>query len=171
MRLIRPLLQAASQKRSGMTEAEWIAGRLVPSHAQIGGTLRFWGQWFGKAYDNCHRLVRYEAEGDLLKFHFDENETLSLWAPRKAAFEERPHLMEPGSWSPSGRVIKEHVFRIGDADRVRWEWFYYGRPQTLPNLHFIEFVNARSGIDTASDTERVLQPDPKQPAVELISLL
>jgi hypothetical protein len=171
MAMMSTIFQAASRKLSGIAEAEWIATRFLPAQTEIGGTLRFWGQWFGKPYDNWHRLVHYEAQGDLLQLHFNENETLSIWAPRKAAFKERPHPMEPGSWSPSGRVVKEHVFRIADANRVRWEWFYYGRPQTVANRHFIEFARTGSGIETASDTERALRADPKQPAVELISLV
>jgi hypothetical protein len=157
-----------------LSNPEEIAGQVMTILPRIGGgTLRFWGQWFGKPYDNCHQVVSCEVDGDLLQIHFNENETLSVRAPRNAGFEERPHPLEPGSWSPSGRALKEQVFSIGDAERVRWEWFYYGRPQAPENRRFIEFVRTADGIATDNgpeETKRNLRPDLKLPAVELISL-
>lgn len=174
MHLIRRLFRTAQRDAPAMTEVARIAEQIMTADSQLGGTLRFWGQWFGKAYDNWHRVVSCEADGDLLQIHFNENETLSVWAPRNAAFEERPHPREPGEWSPSGRKLKDRVFSIRDADRVRWEWFYYGRPPAPENLHFIEFVRTPDGIAADNGPEEVkrnLRPDPRQPAVELIALV
>jgi hypothetical protein len=29
------------------------------------------------------------------------------------------------------------------ADRVRWEWFYYGQPKTAANFYFEEFGSSK----------------------------
>jgi hypothetical protein len=157
-----------------MSEAEDIAALIKEGLPRIGGgTLRFWGEWFGRPYDNCHRLVECEAENDLLKLRFNENEMLFVWAPRRAAFERRPYVLESGASMPSGGTLVEQVFRIDEADRVRWEWFYYGRPQVLQNRYFIQYARTRAGMESANNIDWckcVMQPDSTQPAVELISL-
>jgi hypothetical protein len=84
------------------------------------GSLRFWGEWFGRPYDNCHTLVSCRAEEDVLRLSFDQGETLS-------------------TWSPTGLTLDKST---SDADRVRWEWFSYGKaktPENLYNLYFEEF--------------------------------
>jgi hypothetical protein len=152
-----------------MTEAEWIAGRLVPSRPLVEGTPRFWGEWFGKPYDEIYRVVKCEAEGELLKLYFDHEEILSVSAPRRAGFLERLHPMAPGEYSPSGRVIRERVFRIGGADRVRWEWFYYDSAHPAKNNHFLDYCRTDAGIRKTTDRhDPAMVSDPEQPAVELI---
>jgi hypothetical protein len=81
------------------------------------GSLRFWGHWFGRPYDAFHRIVSCSSLDDKLILCFNENEVLSVW-------------------SPVGLTASSTQFRIAQASRVRWEWFYYGRPQTSENLFF-----------------------------------
>lgn len=101
------------------------------------GTLRFWGSWFGRPHDNHHEIVGGQAEGDLLTVRFNEDEVLRIWAPR-------------------GATIDENHFRIVDANRVRWEWFYYGRPKIPSNLYFEEFTTdgAEIRVETNVDGTR-----------------
>jgi hypothetical protein len=91
--------------------AEHINGRLP--HIKT-GALCFWGQWFGRPYDNVHRTVACEADGEVLRLRFNEGESLFVWSPRSLKADQR-------------------AFRIADAAKVRWEWFYYGRPKTESN--------------------------------------
>ena len=81
------------------------------------GTLQFWGEWFGRPHDNIHRVVECNASKEVLKLRFNLGETLSVWRP-------------------TGCVADEQEFSIRGADRVLWEWFYYGRPRTPANLFF-----------------------------------
>ncbi len=78
--------------------------------------------WFGRPCDNNHKIVNCFSEENTLTLEFDEQETLSLT-------------------EPDGLVLEEGVFFIQSAARVRWEWFYYGRPKTEDNRYFIDFVN------------------------------
>lgn len=116
------------------------------------GSLRFWGVWFGRPNDNYHTLLRCETEGDILKMFFDEGETLFVW-------------------SPLGLSADKAIFRIDQAERVRWEWFYYGRPKTTENLFFEDFV--KTGQNVAASTNfnwysPDLTTDVALPAVQIV---
>ena len=111
-----------------MADAEQIANRIRKALPNIKcGTLRFWGSWFGRPYDNQHRIVDCEGEGEILLVRFDGSELLSVFSPRNVSFNEQ-------------------TFRIDDAARVRWEWFYYGRSKTPENRYFEEFTKQQAGL-------------------------
>ena len=111
------------------------------------GTLRFWGNWFGRPYDNRHRIVAASAKGSVLFVQFNGKELLSVWAPSEV-------------------TVNETTFCIRDAERVRWEWFYYGRPQTPGDLYFEDHVKGQIGITNANWYKTDLRPDYSFPAVE-----
>jgi hypothetical protein len=136
-----------------MTEAEKLAETIKSAMPGIkSGTLRFWGRWFGRPYDNIHTIVGCEASGECLRVSFNEGETLSVWSPRGAA-------------------IDADTFRIGDADRVRWEWYYYGRPKTPENLRHEDFQKKGSVITVSTSVDWPpphSAPDASLPAVEIL---
>jgi len=89
-----------------MTDAEQIATRIQQSLPRIKrGTLRLWGVWFGRPYDNVHTIVDASAQGDTLIVCFDEGEVL--------------YVSSPHDWS-----VNQHDCRVKTAGRVRWGWFY-----------------------------------------------
>lgn len=45
------------------------------------GSLRIWGQWFGRPHDNIHRIVACSARDNELCLGFDDDETLTVWVP------------------------------------------------------------------------------------------
>jgi hypothetical protein len=93
--------------------------RIIPNIPAV--SLGFWGAWFGRPYDAFHQIVKGEAEQGVLRLTFNEGEISSVWAPR-------------------GVTVNQSTFRILNGVRVRWEWFYYGRPQTPENLRFYYYV-------------------------------
>ena len=125
-----------------MNETEEIAKRIDCALPNVKkGSLRFWGDWFGGPYDNCHTLTRCCIDGERLSLFFNQGETLSIWSPR-------------------GLSVNGSKFRIRGARSVRWEWFY-GRAQDPRNLYFTEFK--RSGLrirlrPTSTSTSRSLSP-------------
>lgn len=84
------------------------------------GSLQFFGDWFGRPHDNIHHIIRAEAQSGVLRLYFDGGETLD-------------------AWEPSGLAIRKEGFWVGGARKVRWEWFYYGRPHTQENRFFLEY--------------------------------
>lgn len=74
------------------------------------GSLRFWGDWFGRPMDNIHTVVstEYLAKENKLILHFSEGETCTIY-------------------EPAGIVNEVEGFHIKDAAKVEWEWYAYGK--------------------------------------------
>lgn len=107
-----------------MTEIEALIARCKSGKPDIKtGSLRFFGDWFGRPGDNFHSIAKidYQAQDDCLLIRLDGGETLFVWQAK-------------------GIQADDHHFIIRTASRVRWEWFYYGRPQTPENLYYQQYT-------------------------------
>jgi hypothetical protein len=116
------------------------------------GTLRFWGEWFGRPGDNYHTVVSCRAEGTSLVLDFDGAEILVVR-------------------DPDGVQFGADVFLVASASFIRWEWFDYGRPHTLENCYFYEFIREESGIIGSTNFNWYaprLAPSPIENAVEIL---
>ena len=117
----------------------------------IEGALCVFGDRFGRVAEDWHKMTGYEAKKDYLKLYFKAGETLEVWRPE-------------------GLKLVGATFMIRFAERVRWEWFYYGRPQTPENRFYREHV-VKEGVVTATTNVTWLVPEfaPKltEPAVTL----
>jgi YD repeat-containing protein len=138
-----------------MNEAEKICAEIQKALAKINpGTLRFWGVWFGRPYDNVHRIVASEHDRGVLRLRFNEDERLTVWSPARL-------------------TLDSSVFQIDDAERVLWEWFSYGRPKTQENLYFYDFVKTPETIVANSNVnwfEPNMKTDSTLPAAEILSI-
>ena len=65
---------------------------------------------------------------------------------------------------PTGVSVADDGLRIAQARRVRWEWFYYGRPKTEANRFAIEYRVASDGSIAVTDTADWYTPQ-HQPSV------
>ncbi len=116
------------------------------------GTLRFWGEWFGKPYDNYHRVVRCLAADVSLVIEFDGGEQLTIR-------------------DPEGVTVNSDVFCVKDATVVRWEWFYYGRAPSAENRYFYEYVRDGSKVTASSNVDwyaPTFSPSVAENAVEIL---
>ena len=116
------------------------------------GTLRIWGDWFGRPHDNVHRVVGAAAEGECVTVDFDGGETLTVWRP-------------------AGYEIDATRFRILQADRVRWEWMAYGRPPDAGARSFLDYLRHGRLIRGESNVTWFAPPfrtDSDMPAAELL---
>jgi hypothetical protein len=84
------------------------------------GSLCIFGSWFGRPMDNYHKSVQAEFSDSVLKVSFDEGETLEVW-------------------DPSGIEVESSILIISNASKVRWSWYYYGKPKTQENLRHREY--------------------------------
>jgi YD repeat-containing protein len=138
-----------------MNEAEKICDEIQKALPKISpGTLRFWGVWFGRPYDNAHRIVASEHDRGVLRLRFNEDERLTVW-------------------SPAGLMLDSSVFQIDDAERVLWEWFSYVRPKTQENLYFYDFVKTPETIVASSNVDWFtpnMKTDSTLPAAEILSI-
>jgi hypothetical protein len=124
----------------------------------LGGSLRFFGDWFGGPRDNVHILTNIEVEDDTLVLRFDAGECLRIWHPRGLELRRSHEYPHPS-------------LVIAAASRVRWESYYYGRPQTPENLRFIDYTIGAGRVERTTNWEAQLQAqsteDSSRPAVEL----
>ena len=138
-----------------MDDAARIAARIQRALPNVKrGTLRFWGNWFGRPYDNIHTLLTCEADQNVLRMSFNEGESLSVWAP-------------------SELTLDDSTFQISDAERVLWEWFAYGRARTKENLLFKNFIKTGKTVAVSTNVNRYtpdMSTDPTMPAVEILGL-
>jgi|SRR5580693_86598 hypothetical protein len=135
-----------------MTEAEVCAEQIHKALPKVkAGTLRIWGEWFGsKPYDNWHTIKTCDAYGDRLRLDFDQSEKLLVW-------------------SPTGLTADESTFCITGARRVRWEWYYYGRPMDPLRLCFEDFLSSEEGITVVTSTNyKNYNPKRSEAAVEIL---
>ena len=135
-----------------IVDAQLIAKRINAASALKAGSLRFWGDWFGKPHDNWHKIVRCSADGNALRIEFNDGEKLIVV-------------------EPEGLELSASTFAIRNAAAVRWEWFYYGRPKTPSNLYFLDFVKSATGISATTNVdwyEPNLKPKPSEAAVEIL---
>jgi hypothetical protein len=116
-----------------------------------GGSLSFWGDWFGRPHDNVHRLVGAVSVGEKAVLFFDLGESLIL--------------DEPDGWS-----FAEGALLVRNAKSVRFQWFSYGRLPGNESLQFREYRWRGSDIQLATDfMPDLIHPkiDPTSPAVQL----
>lgn len=100
-----------------------------------GGTLRFWGDWFGRPRDNFHRPVSAELDGGVLTIRFDNGEKCAVF-------------------NPSGIVNEPDIFRVESAEKIVWEWYYYGRKHIPENLCKREYTLVSGSVRVEYAGER-----------------
>ena len=114
------------------------------------GSLSFWGDWFGRPNDNIHRIVGADSVGGAVIIYFDHAESLIVDGPQR--------------WSLDGGQLV-----IREADRVRFQWFYYGQTPGPDSLRFCEYqwVDGEPSFTTDFQPATPHQFDVSAPAVEL----
>jgi hypothetical protein len=121
-------------------------------------SVRFFGDWFGRPFDNGHKLRRVSAEGDRVILEFDQGETLEVVEPRGCVLNsQRLTLDQP-------------VLTIANASRIVWSWNYYGQPPTPQTRHFIEYQRVDTEVQRSTDSVMPAHsgfPDPTFPAIAM----
>lgn len=117
------------------------------------GTLMIWGEWFGRPMDNVHICRSCTSEHDFITLHFEGMERLRVW-------------------NPGPMTTRGYTLVIETATKVRWEWYYYGRPQLPENLMFNEYELNGKTITLRSNRRQVrtTSASAQENAVELIGL-
>jgi hypothetical protein len=139
-----------------VTEAGRIAADIAGVLPDVKrGSLVVFGDIFGGRIDNVHVVRSAQAVGtpERLTIEFDDDEVLEVW-------------------DPSGGSVSATALRIDRATKVRWEWFYYGRPKTPENRYFIEHSNARGVVTVTTNLDwaaPAFNPSAERPAVEVVS--
>lgn len=91
------------------------------------GSLRFYGDWFGRPMDNYHTVININYEKRMLEFMFDNNEILQIYNPRDIETDKG-------------------IFTIRRAERIIWKWYTYGKSCDEDNLRYIKYEVTESGV-------------------------
>jgi hypothetical protein len=138
--------------RGVILKAEELSERITNLNVKPGGTLRFYGKWFGRPYDNYHRILECSFYNGILTFKFDADEQLKIWNPNKIVFNDKE------------LIIKE-------SSRIEFIRYSYGEPQTKENSIIDSYSNGQiSNTSIKSGKVYYNLIELNHPAVELISL-
>ncbi len=90
------------------------------------GTLRFFGDWFGRPMDNCHEVTRIEFIENELVIEFCNNSLVSII-------------------EPNGIILENDNFTLKNANKVRYE---YGNSSSNTRLrkYYIEYIASKDFI-------------------------
>ncbi len=111
-----------------------------------GGSLAFFGAWFGGIADNCHFLKRASVNSEELELEFDNGELLKIWNPTKLE-------------------VLHDALVIWEADKVEWHWNLYGI--TPSDRHYYRFEKTNAGVVETHSYKYAMVPKEKAPAVEM----
>ena len=127
----------------------------------IRGTLRTFGCWFGRPWDNTHWLRRAEVDGDLLSLSFQNDELLEVWRPSQLLISESSLPI------PETSPVRLSL-TIPMAARVRWSWYLFGREKEPENLRHHDYVVNGDLVTSTTSSEWPSDPSLDEPAVELL---
>lgn len=101
-----------------------------------GGTFRIYGDWFGRPYDNYHKLksAHFDSQLKRLTLDFNEGEKLEVYNPK--------HIFEASTF-----------LKVVDADRIKLTWFFFGEKQEKENQYFIDYKLNDKKITTETDVD------------------
>lgn len=109
-----------------------------------GGSMCFYGEWFGRPYDNFHRVKRASIINDTLTIQFEGGEILT-------------------AASPGNIKNTEKEFIIVDAESIEWTWFYYERTQSSEIHRGYVYQKKANGSYTKSFNGKEVIFHPKEP--------
>lgn len=114
------------------------------------GSLRFYGEWFGRPYDNYHKILECVFKDGILKIKFDAGETIKIW-------------------NPNNIILNKNELIIKDSTCVEFLRYHYGKPQTKENLIIDRYSNGELIIPSIKDRKiynKIITQG--YPAVELL---
>lgn len=91
-----------------------------------GGSICIWGEWFGRPYDNFHTVESVQWRKTEIVIHFDQGESLYIY-------------------NPANIINEEKRFVIGEATKVLFVWYYYGKEHTYDNLYVRQYIKDADG--------------------------
>lgn len=92
----------------------------------VGGSLCIWGEWFGRPYEYFHTVESVRWERTKIAIHFDQGESLYISNPTKTVNQEKKLL-------------------VGDATKVLFVWYEYGKEHTYDNMYVRQYTKGADG--------------------------
>lgn len=126
-----------------------LAGTFMNLDPKIrNGSLRIFGCWFGRPMDSFHKVVSAEMKDETLLIIFSEGETLEIL-------------------EPSDIIVQGIVVKIPKAKKVKWSWYYFGKPRTKNNQCSIEYLVEDTAVLVKTKIILSDKVNLSEPAVEI----
>ena len=136
--------------RKAVRADEIVKSRLNISHPKKnvniltkGGSLCFYGDWFGRPCDNFHQIIHTSYDGEILEIIFDQQQHLLVY-------------------QPEGITSAARELEITKAQKVKWLYIPYGSKTTEYNTITYTY-NAKSKTvikETKFGTEQLRIKEP-----------
>ena len=129
-----------------------MEGRFIEKLQIKGGSLCIWGEWFGRPHDNFHMVETVQWGKDEIRIHFADEEALYIY-------------------QPTNITNADNQLLIGDAAKVLWVWYDYGKAHTYENLYVRQYTKTADGTiiraegkrgDIRDDDGTIFQPTKEQ---------
>lgn len=104
-----------------------------------GGTMCFYGEWFGRPYDNFHEIIKANYENDCLIIYFKNGEILSIFNPQEITNEEK-------------------CFIIKKSSKVIWQYISYGEESNNSIKYIYKDCGNGEILKIISDIEETFYP-------------
>ena len=136
--------------RKAVKADEIVKSRLNISHPKEnvniltkGGSLCFYGDWFGRPYDNFHQIIHTSYDGEILEIIFDQQQHLLVY-------------------QPEGITSTARKLEITKAQKVKWLYIPYGSKTTEYNtITYTYNVESKTVIkETKFGTEQLRIKEP-----------
>lgn len=131
-------------------EAKKLAKKINNLAEKPGGTFRFYGEWFGRPYDNYHAMTECIFKDGILEFKFNAGEKIRIWNPDNIIFNKK-------------ELIIQH------STCVEFIRYNYGKAQTKENLLIDRYAEGElitSTLKSGKVHKKIVNHD--HPAVELL---
>jgi len=115
-----------------------------------GGTLRFYGEWLGRPYDNYHKILECNFNEGILIIKFYDGELIKIW-------------------NPNNIVFNDNELIINESTSVEFIRYYYGKPKTDVNSIINRYSNGefpKQSVETGKVYNKIINRS--YPAVELL---
>jgi len=84
-----------------------------------GGSLSFYGDWFGRPYDNFHKILHTAFDGEILEIFFEDGERLLVYNPKNI-------------------ISSKKKLEIKQAEKVKWLYCSYGKRECNMIIYKLE---------------------------------
>lgn len=96
----------------------------------------FYGEWFGRPYDNFHKIIKANYENDCLNIYFNNGEILNVF-------------------NPLGIRNEENCFKIEKASKVVWQITPYGDENNIPKKYIYKDCENGKILKAILDNEEI----------------
>lgn len=118
-----------------------------------GGTLRFWGKWYGRPFDNYHRVTStdFNKNKNIITIHFSHAEKCTIYNLQNI-------------------INEKNKFCITGASKIEWEYESYGVIQPNNRKTVYTYIDEHTIEKTYSFSSNANHFDPQDNnAFEILS--